>query len=91
VLARDLQTLVAKVYTWRSKHTRRGVVPLVLALWDEESDRMDKEEKVHVEVHNQRRLREEEMESSQLVSFFGGRFWATVSWLVTSLVCSCST
>ena len=68
----DVQTLVAQVYSWRSKHTRRGVVPLVLALWDEESDRMDKEEKVHVEVHNQRRLREEEMESSQLVSLLEG-------------------
>ena len=47
----------------------------MLALWDEESDRMDKEEKVHLEVNNQRRLREEEMESSQLVRSREGEEW----------------
>jgi len=53
-----------------------GVVPLVLALWDEETLRIQREEKVHVEVHNQRRVQEEEMESWQLVEFVVRLGWS---------------
>jgi hypothetical protein len=63
------KALLRSVYHWRSRHTRRGAVALILKLWDQETDRINKEEREHVEVHNQRRLQEEEMESSQLVDF----------------------
>ena len=57
------------VYAWRSRHSRRGVIPLLLNLWDNETARIETEEKEHIEVHNVRRLREDEMESAQLVEF----------------------
>jgi hypothetical protein len=61
--------LLRSVYQWRSRHTRRGAVALILKLWDQETDRINKEEREHMEMHNQRRMQEEEMESSQLVDY----------------------
>jgi hypothetical protein len=50
------------------KHqNRRGVVPLLLSLWDQAARRAEEEDSLHMEVNNERRMREEEMESWQVL------------------------
>jgi hypothetical protein len=50
------------------KHlNRRGVVPMLLSLWDQAAGRAEEEDSLHIEVNNERRMREEEMESWQVL------------------------
>ena len=43
-------------------------MPLLLSLWDQAARRAEEEDSLNIEVNNERRMREEEMESWQVLN-----------------------
>jgi len=71
------ELLLESLQRWRSKSTKKGVVPLLLDLWAEEENRIAEADKMHMEVHNEAATKEEQMPSKDLVVFLTGQNMST--------------